>query len=177
MCWECFTKYTDAPVWNNRVAAVAAKIAYADERYGEVDSSPLLHAIVADMNVDDERFEYDLVDPPDIVLDADPWEQAIFWELADLSVEERATAVATHWGFIDQHGRVRQDIDDEQSRHREYRILRADAYGQFTVHADLVQTGPRMPDGYAVVNGGKVYIVGELDLATETPPESDSLPG
>lgn len=166
MCWECFKKYTDKPVWNDRVSAVAAKIKYADERYGEVDSSQVLHAIVADMNVDDWLFDLDQIHEgrQEAHAEAKQWERDIFDALKELTEEERATAVATHWGYIDMHGRIRKDIDDAEERHREYRIIRADQFGQFSVYADLVANGPAMKEGYAIINGEKVYIIGELEL-------------
>jgi hypothetical protein len=103
MCWTCFKKYTDKPVMNDRV--VAAYDLLMDDR---VEDSTFLHVIVGDMNVDD--YHFDLSDDYNWFAghysDADQWERDIFDALAALTEEERATAVAMEWGYINRNGTI-----------------------------------------------------------------------
>ena len=110
MCYECFLEYTDEePVWNERVAAVAALM----KRVGDetLDYDPLTHVITSDMNLDDRFFELE-GDAPYVVdrkarYDAAPdGVRQVFDALKGLTVEERATAVAHQWGYVDDEGRV-----------------------------------------------------------------------
>lgn len=116
MCWDCFKRYTDAPVVNERSVNVYRMI---EKAAGDPDSSNLLHIIVADMNVEDKQF--DLTGEFDYGADnaawllrtydlAEPWERGIFDALAELTEEERATAVAMHWGYIREDGELRTDL-------------------------------------------------------------------
>ena len=148
MCLECFKKYTDEPVINDRVLAMRDMIVGARESRTEPDwttmptkpgpggvilydyvttqteyptepndpdYSTLLHVIVADMNVDDRHF--DLIDDADLAqtyAEAEPWETAIFDALAQLTEEERATAIALEWGYTPDQMRdyVERNPDD-----------------------------------------------------------------
>jgi hypothetical protein len=112
MCWSCFKQYTDEPVVNDRVVAAYKLIAAQGE---EAHFSPVLHAIVADMNVDDWLFDLSGRDEDSVdrTLDyhtATEWERSIFDALAALTEEERATAVAMEWGYVDERGVKRADL-------------------------------------------------------------------
>ena len=107
MCWDCFKKYTDAPVVNDRVLAVYRQIAAQE---GEADYSMLLHIIVADMNVEDCWFDVDDADERKRYDAAEPWERDIFDSLKALSEAERATAIAMDWGYISESGELRADL-------------------------------------------------------------------
>ena len=76
--------------------------------------STLLHAIIADMNVDDCFFDID--DEEDSYRDlydaAEQWERDIFDSLVTLSEAERATAIAMEWGYIARDGTLRPDLTD-----------------------------------------------------------------
>lgn len=103
VCLKCFAKYADAPVVNERVQAAYDMLATAP---GDPDFG-FLHVIVGDMNVDDWFFDLDDPDNAwrrDAYAEAEPWERELFDALADLTEEERATAVAMEWGYFDRDG-------------------------------------------------------------------------
>lgn len=115
MCWDCFTQYTDAPVLNERVHVVYNLIA---AQKGAAEYSPLLHCIVADMNLNDDDFSFDAGDAGWLREHYDatePWERDIFDGLKALSEPERATAVAMHWGYISPSGELRADLVDAKA--------------------------------------------------------------
>ncbi len=106
MCWGCFKEYTDHPVVNERVVAVYRLLA----NRGDAADSSLLHIIVADMNVDDHWLDLSNEHQQRTYDRAEEWERAIYDGLAALSEDERATAVAMEWGYLQPDGTRRAGL-------------------------------------------------------------------
>lgn len=101
MCWSCFKLFADEPVVNDRVIALYRAIHATDD---EASFSPLLHIYVGDMNLEDHWFDEPTDHTSEHYANAQQWERDIFDGLKALTEEERATAVAMEWGYIQEDG-------------------------------------------------------------------------